>query len=636
MGQTQSAAPRPCLTHEAITHQLARRFADKCFSSIEIYALKDVFKQLADTKSHVRYVSEDTIARFLELPDVLGASPVLFQMVSYLAAFPFLQDAPAVIGLDQLVIVLVLLTERYKKVLAKGAQDRNKLIFKSLAVYDRLLIDQTTQKETQEDKSDANRATSGFAVDQPAGDDEDDYDDDDDDDDDGGLALAALEALDVDEAVRKGDKPLKTAASHGMIPADNFRNLVMLLLLTAPIGPQESLSQYSTQISGTSLENLRSAADSVVASFLNVEKAPGIQAGQWSRILPVCFPHIFDGLHALFEHFLFSKNTDFSNTRKCNVLPLPPVDGASSPSLTRKPSVAGDGTLLEMDHVQPLLPSEGEIMTLSLVSQLSFFLPGTSLFRRLRPLYAGNNDGFSMGSFETKVFNWRAPTILLVRGTRLSESPQSVQETNFISSISARRLPPGSKGDRLTFGVYIGTPWKHTHKECFGESDSVLFQLEPVHDVFPASKINTDYVTFTKAPGTTQALAFGSPHPKPSQSNQWRSSHLNSLGAVSLRLDSSLEFGVFHHDYTSKGGAFHNSEFRRFDFQDRFEVESLEVWGCGGDEEAKVQAERWAWEEREAEARRRVNLGTGDIEADRALLEMAGLVGANRSGGSMM
>ena len=40
-------------------------------------------------------------------------------------------------------------------------------------------------------------------------------------------------------------------------------------------------------------------------------------------------------------------------------------------------------------------------------------------------------------------------------------------------------------------------------------------------------------------------------------------------------------------------------------------------------------------EEREAEARRKINLGSGDIEADRALLEMAGLIGGNRSGGSM-
>jgi len=104
---------------------------------------------------------------------------------------------------------------------------------------------------------------------------------------------------------------------------------------------------------------------------------------------------------------------------------------------------------------------------------------------------------------------------------------------------------------------------------------------------------------------------------------------------VSLVLDSSFEFGVFTHNHTSGGGAFHNSESRKYDFQDRFEIESLEVWGCGGDAEAEEQRKRWAWEEREAEARRKINLGSGDIEADRALLEMAGLVGNNRSGGSM-
>lgn len=100
-------------------------------------------------------------------------------------------------------------------------------------------------------------------------------------------------------------------------------------------------------------------------------------------------------------------------------------------------------------------------------------------------------------------------------------------------------------------------------------------------------------------------------------------------------LDSSFEFGVFTHNYISGGGAFHSSQTRKRDWQDRFEIESLEVWGCGGDAEAEQQRQRWAWEEREAEARRRVNLGTGDIEADRALLEMAGLIGGNRSGGSM-
>lgn len=156
-----------------------------------------------------------------------------------------------------------------------------------------------------------------------------------------------------------------------------------------------------------------------------------------------------------------------------------------------------------------------------------------------------------------------------------------------------------------------------------------------MHDVFPASHLNKDYVSFSK-PGTgstNTGIAVGNPPPKPSAS--YLKQGVTRLGPVSLLLDDGFEFAVFTHDYTSRGGAFQNSVSRKFNFQDRFEVDSLEVWGCGGDEEAKGQAERWAFEAREAEARRRINLGTGDIEADRALLEMAGLVGGNRSGGSM-
>lgn len=238
-----------------------------------------------------------------------------------------------------------------------------------------------------------------------------------------------------------------------------------------------------------------------------------------------------------------------------------------------------------------------------------------------------------MRSFQTKVFNWQAPTLLLVSGTRLGDEPEGGQETSFVASLPPKRFPHGSKSDRLTFGVYVREPWKHTHRECFGDSETTLFQLEPIHDVFPASTINKDYVTFTKAPAHHPMLSFGCPHPHPSQAH--RKPDMLRLGPVSLLLDDSFEFAVFNHDYTSRGGAFHSSVVRKHDFQDRFQIESLEVWGCGGDKEAQAQAEKWAWEEREAEARRKINLGTGDIEADRALLEMAGLIGGNRSGGSM-
>ena len=548
------------------------------------------------------YLKEDTIARFLEIPDILGASPVLFQMVSYLGAFPFLQEAPVILELPQLIMVVVIMTERYRRVLARGSTDRTKLLFKSLAVYDRKVSAASVASPPQsptELRARAGSTSAGFAVDEPGEDLDDEADDD--------LVLTAFELLDVSEAVKQGNAP----EFHGaIIPTDNFRKLLMLLLLIAPLGAQERLSQYSNRVIDDNLEHLRSSAENILASFVNVESSPGVRYSDFKRLIPVLTPNLFNGFNNLFEHFLFSKNMDLSKYKGDN------EKDVDAPKMA-----------------QPLILNNGEIMTGHLLSQISMFLPGSDLFRRVRLLYSGNDSGFSTGSFESKVFNWRAPTLLLVSGSRLNDVPQGGQETAFADSLPPKRFPNGSKKNRVTYGVYIREPWKHTHKECFGDSETVLFQLEPYHDVFAASTLNTDYVTFTKAPSNQPCMAFGCPHPKPTQAH--RKGGTFPLGAVSLLLDDSFEHGVFNHDYTSRGGAFHNSETRKHNFQDRFQIERLEVWGCGGDKEAQAQAERWAWEAREAEARRKINLGTGDQAADRALLEMAGLVGNSRSGGSM-
>jgi hypothetical protein len=550
-------------------------------------------------------MKEDTIARYLEIPDILGASPVIFQIVSYLGAFPFLQDAPVVLELPRMIMVIVIMTERYRTVLARGSSDRTKLLFRSLAVFDRKPSEsdalpeaaQLDEPNGKDEKAQGNSHVAGFAVDQAG----DEVDDDDDEDDD--LVLTAFELLDVKEAVDQGHAPKFHSAT---IPTDNFRKLLMLLLLAAPLDPQESLSLYSSHVVGEQLEGLRATAECILASFVNAETSPGIKYSHFKSIIPVICPNLFRGFNGLFEHFLFSKNLDFSKHQ--NDTPITKV-------------------------AQPLLTDSGEILNHNTLCQISLFLPGSDLFRRVRLLYSGNDAGFSMGSFQTKVFNWQAPTLLLVSGTRLSDIPEGGQEAAFAASLPTKRFPHGSKSDQLTFGVYVREPWKHTHRECFGDSDTVLFQLEPIHDVFPASTINKDYVTFTKAPAHHPMLSFGCPHPHPSQAH--RKADMLHLGPVSLTLDDSFEFAVFNHDFTSRGGAFRSSSVRKFDFQERFQIESLEVWGCGGDAEARAQAERWAWEEREAEARRKINLGTGDIDADRALLEMAGLIGGARSGGSM-
>lgn len=607
MGQGQSNNSSNHPTVQQISHELALKFAKRCFTPLELYSFQDVFKSLADHQDHVSYIKDDTIARFLEIPDVIGASAVLFQMASYLGAFPFGQEAPVVLGFEQMIMVVVIMTERYQRVLKKGSRDRTKLLFRSLAVYDRGESHKENETAARESAAIQEPSTSrshvqGFAVDDAVNDEEEDDDE---------LALAALESLDAIEVFRHSDAPIAQAS----IPSDNLKKLIMLLLLIAPLGSQENLARHHERLVGDNLAGLRRTADNILSAFVNVEKSPGVKIHQFNTVIPVSLPFLFNGFNPLFEHFLFSKNIDFTKRKN------------SSGSTTSLPPLPDPVT------EQPLLPQTGEILDLNVLSQLSFFLPGDSLFRRLRLLYSGGDAGFSMGSFETHVFNWRAPTILLVSGNRISDPPSGGQERAFNDTLPAKRFPDSSTSTHLVFGVYLSQPWRQTHKECFGDTDTLLFQLEPVHEVFHASTLNKDFVAFTKPPTSHSGISFGSPHPKP-KPTAGLSPHV-SLGPVSLMLDSSFEFGVFTHNYTSGGGAFHNSEIRKKDWQDRFEVESLEVWGCGGDAEAEAQRERWKWEEREAEARRRVNMGTGDIEADRALLEMAGLIGGNRSGGSM-
>ncbi len=598
------------------------RFAKKCFTPLELTHFKDVFRTLADDQDGIYYWKEETLCRFLVIPDALGPGPVMYQMSTYLGAFPFFSLAPSILTIEAMLKVVVIMTERYGRILKRGKADRNKLLFRSLAVFDRRMSS-THEKPSSEaladlreksavvdepsDKGSSRSHTAGFSIDEPANEDEEDEDDDE-------LALAALDSLDAIE-VFKYDQRADTKIHHAQIPAENFQKLIMLLLVIASLDVQENLSSHAQQLTEARVEGLRQVADSILLSF-SPEQNGGIFYHSFNTIVPMSLPYMFDGLNPLFEHFLFSKNIDLS--RRGISPSSPPL---SSPTIPQAPDI----------QLEPVLPREGEILNLNILSQLSFFLKGDSVFRRLRPLYSGGDAGFSIGSFEQKVLNWRAPSILLVAGNRLSQTPQGARERGFAEALPSKRFPDGSSGNstsgRVVFGAYLDVPWKQTHKEAIGGAEMLIFQLEPIHEVFRASTINTGYFTFTRS-----GISFGSP-PAPSKPVSGLSSRV-SLGPVSLMLDESLEFGVFTHDSTG-GGSFLPSKARKHDWQDRFEIESLEVWGCGGEEEAKKQKAAWAFEEREAEARKHLKLGK-DIEADRALLEMAGLVGNhNASGGSM-
>ncbi|KAJ8110520.1 hypothetical protein OPT61_g6660 [Boeremia exigua] len=616
MGQVTSHEAQH-LTLEQLSHSLAQTFAKKSFTPLELYCFKTVFRSLADTQSGVQYWSEATLCRFLELPDALGVGSVIFQMASYLGAFPFASQAPAILTNEALLKVVTILTERYGTVLKKrGREIWLREIYRSLAVYDNGI-----QAEAEEQKQENDQVTEkmGFAVDRPEADDEGEGEDEDDE-----LVLAALDSMDSLEVFRHGEQ---TNVHHSIIPTDNFLKLIELLLLIAPIDAQQSLSTLAPELSEERIKNIRRTAKVVLSSFIT-DKHPGVTYRTFDIVLSSSLPFLFDGLNPLFEHFLFAKDFDLSKRKS----------DSTSPTQEVHPVIPPPKTVIDPE---PILRNPGEILNLTTLSQLSFFIKGSNLFRRLRPLYSGNTHGFSMGSFEKQVFNWRAPTILLVSGRLLPSKASSTRERALQDMLPPKRYPnsitESSHNQTITYGAYIPTQWKHTGKTCFGDSSSKLFQLSPTHDTFSASSFSSEYVYFNKSPTHPAGIGFGTPVPTQSQAT----SHTYGVfrpAPVSLHLDDALEFGIFTH-LADGGGSFHPSKLpcrKGKDWQDRFEIDSLEVWGCGGDDVAEAQRKEWAFQEREAEARRRINLGSGDKEQDYELLKLAGLVGnANRSGGSM-
>ncbi|KAJ4286326.1 Restriction of telomere capping protein 5 [Kalmusia sp. IMI 367209] len=560
-----------------------------------------------------------TVGRFLELPDSLGVGPVLFQMTSYLGAFPFPSQAPAILTYEALLKAVTIFTQRHGAVIKKRKREIwLKEIFRSLAVHDRgLTTDDTGQATEPPAIASGTGSSQGFAIDVPVEDEAETEEDEE-------FVLAALDSMDAVEVFKHGEH--SDVPMHQLIiPTDNFLKLVELLLLVAPMDAQESLSTFAGQLTHGHIEGLRNTASAIISSF-GVTLRPGITWLTFYVVISSSLPHLFNGLTPLFEHFLFAKDFDLSKRKP----------DTESPAIQKHPLIS-----LPKLAVEPVLREPGEILNQTVLSQLSFFLNGNDLFRRLRPLYSGNKHGFSMGSFEKQVFHWRAATILLVSGRLLPPEPSNTRERAFADMLPPRRypssVPPEFSDVTLTYGAYIPAQWKHTHKGCFGDRSTVLFQLSPVHEIFSASPFNSDFVYFNRSPTHPAGLGLGTPVPTQSSAHSTHAHDPLRLGQISLHLDDALEFGVFTH-LAEEGGSFHASKLpgrKGKVWQDRFEIDSLEVWGCGGDEIAEAQRKEWAFQEREAEARRRINLGTGDLDADRELLRMAGLIGGERSGGSV-
>ena len=159
----------------------------------------------------------------------------------------------------------------------------------------------------------------------------------------------------------------------------------------------------------------------------------------------------------------------------------------------------------------------------------------------------------------------------------------------------------------------------------------MLFQLVPTHSVYPSAPYHTQFAYFHSRIG----LGFGSPPPQllRRQSLTSRSLIRHTLDPqVSLSLDPSLEHAKFTH---IPPGATFQSSLTAGEYSLKIEIGEVEVWGCGVDNARDEQKRAWEYERKEAERRQNVRVRE-DFSGDRALLEMAGIIGgSNRSGGSV-
>lgn len=546
--------------------------------------------------------------------------------------------------------VITIMTERYGKVLKRGKRDRTRLLFRSLAVFDRTrsILSTTFEKPTmeqlvaeqkpddmlQEDAviKEVRSHAAGFAIDEPANDDMDEEEDDDE------LALAALDSLDAIEVFKQDQRSAREKKiHHAQIPVETFKRLIMLLLALAPLGPQESIAKYGEDLSKTRLQELEQEADCIVASFDPDKSTGGIRFTTFTSAISSSFPLLFDPLNALFEHFLFSKNIDLSRHR--------------DPSTSTPPAPLSP-------RIHPIMSDSSDrssILTPALVSHLSTFLTTKSfssspvnLFHtgtRFHPVYSTTAQGTSLTSFTRLVTSWQSATLLLITGTPTSSSPESMKSSR-----------------PITIGAYLPIPWSKSSSSTTANNSTspqpILFLLSPRHALFAHNPYNrTSSSTSYSSPKT--GIAMGCIIPPASRASAATQSPI--LGPVSLKIDADISSAVFQHDGREGVGAFlpdpglekaqshledHNNNDKREGYAGlvgkkvKFDIDTLEVWGVTNTEkgeaedEALKQKKRLEWEEAEAARRAGINFG-GDKDGARALLEMAGLVGGGRSGGSV-
>lgn len=521
-------------------------------------------------KDHNEVINELEFQELLDLPDNQRLLHLIYNSVKTLSNFPLINHDIQKINFDGLLKSIVLLNaERYGKILTKD-YDQLKLIFITFAIESAPKNKENleAQPDTQSIKYLNNNTISWLSSN----------------------VVSQFDDVDINEMY---------------IPAIDALELTAFLLVISRLEPQETLKVYSSffahfdKYKENALSVVRAMNSEIDSKNLTSTK---ITFDQFSAGIQNVAPNLLNPLSSLLEILLYEQIPTKELT-----------ESGSDDSVSPTKQIKATSKLVN-DHF---------------LAQLSTFLPKQLVYSNIRKLYAGSDSGFSMRSFESKVFKWNAPTILLISGSRINDKTTKnaryrTFETEF-PKLKSELLDTQKDGDKIVYGVYVAQPWKVANKDTFGDSRTEIFQLSPVQKIFKPSIGAKSFIYFNTLGG-----GIGVGNVQPYIKGNTKRYH---PGNVSLTIDSTLEFAVFRH--LGLGGDFKITNYDELgvEYEDRFLIRDVEVWGCGGQKELEEQNKQWEWEQQEAKRRQGVNLKS--IGEDRAILEMAGIIGQHGSGGSV-
>lgn len=279
------------------------------------------------------------------------------------------------------------------------------------------------------------------------------------------------------------------------------------------------------------------------------------------------------------------------------------------------------------------------------LAYISVFLKNIGAGVRVTPanlveLYNGSHSGFSIRSLELKIFKWQAPTVFIISGKRLKSKTMATNKRyqlfdtefpRYFRSTEDHNRDWQLDSDKVTYLVFVNQPWRASNKKNFGDEQTAIMCILPRYDFFTSRPDPMQQGQLIYFNNLGMGLGFG--NDQPVNKNNVRK-YLP--GNVSLTVEANLEFGVFRHIANHSQNT--SSFFRRSeqetvtlqDYEDRFMITDLEVWGVGSTKELDEQRKQWEWEEKVARARQSVNMRS--LGEDRAFLEMAGIIGPHGGG----